>query len=214
MDIKHSLTYFRQQEGWKKVYIKLFASSFFCFIPIVGLFIYQIIFMGYMFILANSRIFKPGIAIVPWNTLKILKVGLASFSSVLYFGALSVVIKPYEQNLEILFKILPALLIISIIFGIVIDLSLLVFMTNLKFKSMLKFNAMKFIFIDNFNEYVKFSLIKFLIVIAFGIVFALLAVTIIGPILLAPSLAFIMADLNAQFLRKIFKIKTNTQMQG
>jgi hypothetical protein len=209
MDIKHSLTYFRQQEGWKKVYMKLFACSFFCFIPIIGAFIYQIIFMGYMFNLTNSRIFKPEIPIAPWNTSKIFKAGLATFPYILFFVILNIMIKPHAQNPEALFKMIPTLLIISLILGVFIDLSLLVFMTNLKFKSMLKFNAMKFIFIDNFIEYVKFSLIKFFIAFVYGIIFILSAITIIGPMLLTPAIVFIAADLNAQFLRKIFKINTN-----
>ncbi|MBQ4645809.1 MAG: hypothetical protein IJB79_00520 [Candidatus Gastranaerophilales bacterium] len=210
MDIKHSLTYFRKQEGWIKIYGALIIAIFVGAIPIIGTIIYPIFQFGYMTVLTNHRIFKPEIPLAQWDTGKIFKAGAKAASPIIALAiVLNIIANGISKNPELAIQIAFPLCAICLIFGIIYDLALLVFMTNLKFNSMFKTNAMKFILIDNCKEYIVFSLIKFFITICFLIVTAISAITLIGPILLMPSLLFIIADLNAQFLRKIFKINTN-----
>ena len=90
---------------------------------------------------------------------------------------------------------------------IYVDTAFLVFSTNLKFDSFFNFKAIKFILVKNISDYAVYSLIR----LGYGIVMTIGVICTLG--LLFPLLYFVFADLNAQFIRKIFKIQTK-QAQG
>lgn len=214
MDIKHSLTYFMKQEDWKKNYAILIGAMLLGIIPFIGTIISSILYVGYLLVLTNHRIFKPEIPLVQWDTGKILKTGGKFFIPCIVFVLFNMFLpNMFFKGSTFSLSSILFILVIYIVLMIFYDVILLVFATNLKIASMLNMRAIKFILIDNLNEYIKFSLIRFVLLLGLSVVYSLTAITLIGPLLLFPSLLFVVADLNAQFIRKIFKINTK-QIQG
>lgn len=227
MDIKHSLTYFRKQEGWIKIYALILLLVLLCLIPIIGI-IAQLILIGFALVLTNHRIFKPEIPIAQWDTVKNFKAGAKLCIFGLIFLPINLLLLQQSQNPEMLIKMLPISFVVALVVMTIIDIAAMAFSTNLKFISLFKLKAMKFILIDNFSQYIKVSIIKFIVFLVFfaipvlvstfgtglflvvpGLALVLILISAVATLLLLPSILFVYADLNAQFLRKIFKIKTS-----
>jgi len=212
MDIKHSLSYFTKHTGWKKIYGILIALFLINFIPIIGPILYIVFMLGYIFVLVNHRIFKPEIPLAEFNIKRIAPVGLKLLAFSIMFGSipwiLITILNTNNQDPQAIIKSLPFLIILIIVLFMLCEVAGFSYMINLKFKSFFKFDVIKYILIDNFIEYFKFSIIRFLVGISFGILFIISAITIVGPILLAPMPFLVIADLNAQFLKELYNIET------
>ncbi len=217
IDIEKSLTYFKKDFNCSKVYWSLVKISFLALIPFIGAIFVTIFYCGYAFSLTNSKIFKPNASMPEWNVSKIFGVGI---KYVLFSLLISAIFFPISLILNLATKNIsenPLILIISIVLYILyiifLDLAVLLYATNLKFNSFFKFSAMKHILINNFPNYVAFLIIRFLITLGCVAIIGLSLITIIGPIFLIPFLTFIIADLNAQFIRQTFKI-TSQEAKG
>lgn len=216
MNINQALNYFKKDPSWKKTYAILLFLPLLGVIPMIGVTLTTIIGAGYLYALTNKRIFKTDVPLIEWDMKKISMTGLKFFGYSALLGLIlgafmmgsipSLIASASSQNptdaMNAMLSMTATLYIVFIPMCIIADLATLSFATNLKFASFFKFNAMKFILFDNFVEYAKLCLIKFVI----GLVVALSAITIIGPFFLVPLGILLVADLNAQFLRKIFKI--------
>ena len=208
MDVKHSLSYFKQQEGWKKTYFTLVGLSLLNFIPMIGAVVFSIIQAGYYAVLTNHRIFKSQISLPEWD---IKKIGISGLKVMAYSAWYIIIMLVF--NVAVLAKdpssaagaMIP-FFIFAIVAGALVDAALMVFATNLKFGSFFKLNAIKFVLINNFAEYAKFAIIRFFVLLLFGVLVAISTITIVGPLFLSPIALFALADLQAQFIRKIFKI--------
>lgn len=224
MDIKHSLTYFRKQEGWIKIYALILLLMLLFLIPIIGMIAYFIL-TGFVLVLTNHRIFKPEIPIAQWDTVKNFKAGVKLYIFGLIFLPINLPLLQQSQNPVMLITMLSISFVVALP---IIDIAAMAFSTNLKFSSLFKLKAMKFILIDNFSQYIKVYIIKFIVCLVIfaipvlvstfttglflavpGLALALILISVVAALLLLPSILFVYADLNAQFLRKIFKIKTS-----
>ena len=209
INIEQSLSYFKKDPNCHKAYWSLFKISFLSLIPFIGAIIVSITYCGYAFILTNTRIFKPQDMMPQWNFKKIFGVGIkyALFSlliSIILFPItliINIATKDISQT-PIGFTIFILFYLLYIIF---LDLAIMLYTTNLRFNSFFNFKAMKFILINNFNKYIGFSIIKMGIILAYTALIIISLITIIGPIFLIPFLTFTISDLNAQFIRQIFK---------
>ena len=211
MDIKQSLTYFRQEKGWIKTYALLILISLLGGVPVVGL-IATLVPAGYFAILQNQRTFKPKSPLPKIDIIECLKVGLIVMIGMLAltlinFVALTLFTNIIRQTPEAAAIAMVLITIVIMVVAVVYDILFLCFTTNLKLNSFFKFKAIKLFLVKYRSQYIELCIKKTAVAIVFVIVFFITAITIIVPLLILPSLTFICADLNAQFLRKVFKIK-------
>ena len=210
-------TYYKKQPNFRKISGSMKKSALWVLFPFLGFLIYSLQISGYMLVLSNKRVFMPDSCLAEWQMGKNICTAICWWA---YSFITSILVMPISgmlnyslsnpENISPLF--LPAF-ILYILFMMVVDVALLVFTTNLKFASFFKFKAIKYVLVDNFVDYVKFAAIKFVITFCWLVLIILSAITIVGPFLLIPNLIFIVADLNAQFVRKVFKI-TPRELKG
>jgi len=216
MNINQSLNYFKKDRDWRKAYLKLAFLPLIALIPFVGSTIYSILVVSYLFMLTNRRIFKPDVVLLKWDMQIIMSIGGKFFGFSLLFGmffgifmiivfALTSVATGITMQGQLDAQYMGTIfasIIFATLFMLYVDLALLVFVVDMKFASFFKFKAMKYILVDNFKEYAKLCLYK----MGIGIVCTVSVITLIGPFLLFPIATFIVADMNAQFIREILKI--------
>jgi len=203
-------TYYKNQPNYKEIYGKMKLCGLTVLIPILGLIIYPLITTGYMLVLANKRIFMPNSSLADWQTGKIIQTGLCWLGYSFLIGILATPITSFINysllNPENLSPMLFVSYLLYIIVMMIADAAVLVYSTNLKFSSFFKLKAIKYILVDKFADYIKFATIRFLITFCYTLLIMVSIIIIVGPFLLIPKLMFVMADLNAQFVRKVFKI--------
>lgn len=212
LDIKRAITYFFKKTGWKKIWLILIGISLIGMLPVIGPIVSMIFFSGYFLLLMNTRIFKPD-EVPDFDVEKIGIIGFKFFGFYLIFIIFCVLINQIMQaqissgkpSLPIIICLLVVLLLITVFYGA----STLVFATNLKFSSFFKFKAIKYILVDKFADYFIFGCTVFLVIFAYALVIGISAITIVGPLLLMPLFMLALADLNAQFVRRIFKLEEN-----
>ena len=201
--------------------------------PEIGLVILVITFLfdipirGYIVNVAHQRIIKPKNELPDWsNFFKYLKDGfIIELMSLIYIvipatitikmlmPVLIIRIADTRVNL-IVFILAIILLLISVLLMFAAYLS---YACDLKFKSIFNFKAFKFLMIKNKKEFSNYISLIILAMICCGTLSLVLTITIVG-ILLIPILVFYVqlycADIQAQFLRHIFKIGKKQTTNG
>lgn len=179
--------------------------------------------LGIMSYLNNMRILMPQNNSIRFNFNKIFLNGLRWMGLNMLLG-ISIAVFVFVLTLIIsagvlIFNASSASVVFGVSLGLLIgfiflcaymlyiDLAFLTFSINLKFSSFFEIEKFKIILINNFEDYIIFSLIR----LGIGSLFSLVNILTLG--ITAPLSFFVMADLNGQFIRKILKLETE-QKQG
>lgn len=209
LDITQARTYFLKKSNWKKLWFIFVLIGLLGLIPWVGSLIETLIFTSYAFFLTNLRIFKPNQLPPDFNFNDITPImgkvfGFMIISSLIFAPLIMLLVHQITFGKSV--PLICIAFILIVLFSAYLHVAGLVFATNLKFSSFFKWKAIKYVLVDRFSDYVSFGITFSLAVLAFFVILLLSAITIVGPLLLAPFAMFIFSDLNAQFVRQVFKI--------
>ncbi|MBQ7286765.1 MAG: hypothetical protein IJW73_03285 [Candidatus Gastranaerophilales bacterium] len=228
MDVKHSITFLFEKDDWKQKYKTMFLLCLIAAIPAIGAVISSAFTNGYMFVLTNRKIVKPNVDLPEFNYKKLAITGMKYMGflimvNVIYSPVYTLAKLASSDEKSLAYSLAVFLLYLPML--ILADVTAIIFSTNLKFETFFKAKKYKHILVDNLDEYIKFALTKagimavwiLAIILFIGICFipslinpAFFLLGIVGifaSLILIPIIVFVLADLNAQFIRKIYKIK-------
>lgn len=232
IDDKLAISYFLKD---KKKFFKsvlVFYGIFICFIvlaciPIIGIIpciLFGLIFSGYWMNNAHIRVFKPTNEPPELrNFKKIIDIGFKFLAAdfLLKIPVILVILLPFfamagdsgkTQN-EILIPFIIIYIVVITLYCLYVSVAMLAFIGDLKFKSFFNLKAIKYIIKSNcIKGYILRMILYYLL---FSVAIGILAATLVGLIFF-PLVMFIliavMSDIQAQYVRAIFKIGTREQM--
>ena len=235
-DLKQAFEYFFKSENLIGIILLFVISIVFCAISIIPLnqavatpevsifmliamVLISIIMFGFFCTLVNQRIHKPNLNYYIINFKKLFLTGIKA-SAPLFVG--SMIIIPIGTIIAIPIALqytgggVGAIVALIIAFFVGVVLSLLVvsiyflmlniFTIDLKLKSLFNLKAMKFLYINNFKECLKVSAVLIIFSIVSSIINAISSITVIIPAIIFAITIVIIADIQAQFIRKAFNI--------
>ena len=224
-DLKQAFTYFFNKQN--KSGIIAIIVAFLLLIPFLP------VLFGFYCTLINQRVHKPNLKYYATDESKILKAGL-SITVVLILPTIAVLLLSILSSIWIIFatmgnnisdangsSIVAMVIFILLIFIIFVTLMSLVFLIlsillsiDLKFSSLFNLKLIKFVFIKNFAEILKLFVVYFLLIIIMTIIDIITYFTIIIPLLISMYITTALADIQAQFIRKIFKVEQKEEAHG
>ena len=167
--------------------------------------------LAYFCKIVNYRIYETNKEkhFISFNSKEFLRIFFCCFLICTIFKLISIFCTTLVQNPNYHIGNANAVIIYcSIIFGFFESLLLLSYCIDLKLASLFDLNKIQFLVLCNFKNYISFVITVILHSIYIFILIMLTSITIILPLILMTYYVFFIADIQAQFIRKVYKMDT------